>query len=105
MTAACLVDTRAFRHRVICRAPWVTVRLHRRITHHLLNACLIHGELRQMRFGRCMSRRHSSKLLLHPLKEKARPRQPRHVVVALVFGQECALPSDAVLLVLNVLSG
>jgi hypothetical protein len=49
-----------------------TPRLHRGIPHDLLNACLIHRELRQMLFSRCMRRRHLSKVLLHPLKHKAR---------------------------------
>jgi hypothetical protein len=58
-----------------------------------------------MLFSRCMCGRHLFKLLLHPLQDKARPRQPRDVVVALVLTQEFALPSDAVLLVLNIPSG
>ena len=54
-------------------APSVqTLRLHRGIPHHLLNACLIHRELRQMCFGLCVGRRHLGKLLLHPLKDTAR---------------------------------
>ena len=57
-----------------------------------------------MFFSRGMCCRHLFELLLHPLKDKARTRQPCHVVVALVLTQEFALPRDAVLLVLNILS-
>jgi hypothetical protein len=46
--------------------------LHRGIPHDLLNACLIHRELRQMLFSRYVRRRHSGKLLLHFLKHTAR---------------------------------
>jgi hypothetical protein len=38
-----------------------------------------------MLFSRGMCGRHLFKLLLHPLKDKARPRQPRHVAVVLVL--------------------
>jgi hypothetical protein len=37
---------------------WLLLALHRGIPHDLLNACLIHRELRQMLFGCYMSRRH-----------------------------------------------
>jgi hypothetical protein len=47
--------------------------LHRRIAHYLFDARLVHRELRQMLFSRCMRYRHMSKLLLHPLKDTARP--------------------------------
>jgi len=46
--------------------------LHWGIPHDLLNARLIHRELRQMLFSRYVRRRHLSKLFLHPLKNKAR---------------------------------
>jgi hypothetical protein len=46
--------------------------LHRGIPHDLLNARLIHRELRQMLFSGYVRRRHLSKLFLHPLKNKAR---------------------------------
>jgi hypothetical protein len=57
-----------------------------------------------MLFRRCMGRRHLSKLLLHPLKDKARPRQPRDIVIG-SYLPKSSRPSDAVLLVLNILSG
>jgi hypothetical protein len=79
--------------------------LHRGIPHYFFTACLIYRELRQMLFSCGMCGRYLFKLLLHPLKDKARPRQPRGIVVALVLTQEFALPSDAVLLVLDILSG
>jgi hypothetical protein len=46
--------------------------LHWGIPHDLLNARLIHGELRQMLFSRYARRRHLRKLLLHLLKDTAR---------------------------------
>jgi hypothetical protein len=42
--------------------------------HKLFDAWLICLELRQMLFGRCMSRRHLRKPLLQPLKDNARTR-------------------------------
>ena len=45
--------------------------LHRGIAHYLLDASLVHRELRQMFFGRRVRLRHLNKLLPHLLKDKA----------------------------------
>ena len=58
-----------------------------------------------MLFGCYMGRSHLRKLPLHPLKDNARPSQPRCIIVSLVLSHEFTLPGDAALLFLNVLSG
>jgi hypothetical protein len=80
-------------------------RLHRGIPHYLLNACLIHRELRQVLFGGLVRHRYSGKVVLHVPKDTARFCQSREVIVALILGDEFALPTDARMLVLNMLLG
>ena len=58
-----------------------------------------------MLFSGYVRRRHSGKLRLHFLKHRARLCYSHQVIVTLIFSHEFALPNDAVLLVLNVISG